>query len=166
MCLSLIISLMSESGIPIPLWRRFLITSTSLWNKDLFPDDFLGPLAQLWSWYIFEDTILGKVHGRTSLPQKRFARSRDQLPWCELHLANEVLNSETFALLVARTYETFLLSQNVAFRSKWCTSVLWCLVHLKALYGIVLMTWNNQINYILVGIFLDVKWLRWGRGRG
>ena len=48
-------------------------------------------------------------------PKKHFARPRDQPLWCQPHLANEVPHSETFALLVTRTYETFLLSQNVAF---------------------------------------------------
>ena len=114
--LSLIISLMSESGIPIPCSRRFLITSTSFWNKDLFPDNFLGPLvAAVALMYIFEDKILGKIYSRTSLPQKHFARPWDQPLWCKPHLASEVPHSETFVLLVTHTYKTFLLSQNVAF---------------------------------------------------
>ena len=51
-------------------------------------------------------------------PKKHVARPRDQPLCCQPHLANEVPHSETFALLVTRTYETFLLSQNVAFWSK------------------------------------------------
>ena len=48
-------------------------------------------------------------------PKKHFARPRDQPLWCQPHLANEVPHSETFALLVTRTCETFLLFQNAAF---------------------------------------------------